>query len=88
MSVKIRPVLICTLSLLLSACSGSASAPDSAEDAKVSAEVSRLSNGFRSITAGQRLTLSDAGSEGYLRENRPAGVLAGAKMLGALNATA
>ena len=42
MSVKIRPVLICTLSLLLSACSGSASAPDSAEDAKVSAEVDKM----------------------------------------------
>lgn len=49
MSVKIRPVLICTLSLLLSACSGSASAPDSAEDAKVSAEVDKM---FRDYQTG------------------------------------
>lgn len=49
MSVKIRPALICTLSLLLSACSGSASAPDSAEDAKVSAEVDKM---FRDYQTG------------------------------------
>ena len=40
--MKISPLLICTLSLLLSACSGSASAPDSTEDAKISAEVDKI----------------------------------------------
>lgn len=42
MSVKISPVLVCALSLLLSACSGSASAPENAEDATLSAEVDKL----------------------------------------------
>ena len=42
MSVKTNAVLVCTLSLLLSACSGGASAPDSAEDAKISAEVDKI----------------------------------------------
>ncbi|HBW2223191.1 cell envelope integrity TolA C-terminal domain-containing protein [Klebsiella quasipneumoniae] len=42
MSVKINAVLVCTLSLLLSACSGHASAPDSAEDAQISAEVDEI----------------------------------------------
>ena len=42
MSVKTNAVLVCTLSLLLSACSGSASAPDSTEDAKISAEVDKI----------------------------------------------
>lgn len=42
MSVKINAVLVCTLSLLLSACSGHASAPDSAEDAQISAEVDKI----------------------------------------------
>lgn len=42
MSVKTYGVLVCTLSLLLSACSGGASAPDSAEDAKISAEVDKI----------------------------------------------
>jgi colicin import membrane protein len=37
------------LSLLLSACSGSASAPDSAEDAKLSAEVDKM---FRDYQTG------------------------------------
>jgi colicin import membrane protein len=67
MSVKISPLLICTLSLLLSACSGSASAPDSAEDAKLSAEVDKMFRDYQTgsdqFTAGQRLTLSDAGPE-------------------------
>ncbi|STU74942.1 TolA protein [Klebsiella pneumoniae] len=42
MSVKTNTVLVCTLSLLLSACSGRASAPGSAEDAKISAEVDKI----------------------------------------------
>ncbi|HHG0563199.1 TPA: protein TolA, partial [Klebsiella pneumoniae] len=42
MSVKTNAVLVCTLSLLLSACSGRASAPGSAEDAKISAEVDKI----------------------------------------------
>lgn len=42
MSVKTNAVLVCTLSLLLSACSGGASVPDSAEDAKISAEVDKI----------------------------------------------
>ncbi|WP_202025377.1 cell envelope integrity protein TolA [Klebsiella quasipneumoniae] len=42
MSVKINAVLVCTLSLLLSACAGRASAPDSSEDAKISAEVDKM----------------------------------------------
>ncbi len=42
MSVKINAVLVCSLSLLLSACSGRASAPGSAEDAKISAEVDKI----------------------------------------------
>nr|WP_142982994.1 MULTISPECIES: cell envelope integrity protein TolA [Klebsiella] len=42
MFMKISPLLICTLSLLLSACSGSASAPDSTEDAKISAEADKI----------------------------------------------
>ena len=42
MFVKISPLLICPLALLLSACSGSASAPDSTEDAKISAEVDKI----------------------------------------------
>ncbi|MBW5927733.1 protein TolA [Klebsiella michiganensis] len=42
MFVKISPQLICPLALLLSACSGSASAPDSTEDAKISAEVDKI----------------------------------------------
>ena len=42
MSVKTNAVLVCTLSLLLSACSGSASAPDSTEDAKISAEADKI----------------------------------------------
>ena len=42
MSVKINAVLVCTLSFLLSACSGHASAPDSAEDAQISAEVDKM----------------------------------------------
>lgn len=42
MSVKTNAVLVCTLSLLLSACSGRASAQGSAEDAKISAEVDKI----------------------------------------------
>ena len=42
MSVKTNAVLVCTLSLLLSACSGRASAPGSAEDAKIPAEVDKI----------------------------------------------
>lgn len=42
MSVKINAVLVCTLSLLLSACAGRASAPDSSEDAKIAAEVDKM----------------------------------------------
>ena len=42
MFVKISPQLICPLALLLSACSGSASAPDSTEDAKISAEADKI----------------------------------------------
>ncbi|HCI6424669.1 cell envelope integrity TolA C-terminal domain-containing protein [Klebsiella quasipneumoniae] len=42
MSVKINAVLVCTLSLLLSACAGRASAPDSSEDAQISAEVDKI----------------------------------------------
>ena len=42
MSVKINAMLVCTLSLLLSACAGRASAPDIAEDAQISAEVDKI----------------------------------------------
>lgn len=42
MSVKINAMLVCTLSLLLSACAGRASAPDNSEDAKIAAEVDKI----------------------------------------------
>lgn len=89
--MKISPLLICTLSLLLSACSGSASAPDSTEDAKISAEADKI---LRDYQTGAD-TSPQANASRYLARiqaavfaNRPAGVLARANMLGALNATA
>jgi colicin import membrane protein len=70
MSVKTNAVLVCTLSLLLSACSGGASAPDSAEDAKISAEVDKILRDYQTgsdTSPGQCLTLSGADPGGYLR---------------------
>ncbi len=71
MSVKTNAVLVCTLSLLLSACSGRASAPGSAEDAKISAEVDKIlrdyQTGSDTSPPGQCLTLSGADPGGYLR---------------------
>ncbi len=64
MSVKTNAVLVCTLSLLLSACSGRASAPGSAKDAKISAEVDKIlrdyQTGSDTSPRGQCLTLSGA----------------------------
>ena len=42
MTVRRSPLLFCFLSLLLTACSGTASPPESAEKAKLSAEVDKL----------------------------------------------
>jgi outer membrane biogenesis lipoprotein LolB len=42
MTVRRSPLLFCFLSLLLTACSGTASAPESAEKAKLSAEVDKM----------------------------------------------
>ncbi|VEA99050.1 cell division protein DivIVA [Klebsiella pneumoniae] len=91
MSVKTNAVLVCTLSLLLSACSGRASAPGSAEDAKISAEVDKIlrdyQNGFRYFTPRPMPHAYLARIQAAIFANiGPAGLLARAKMLGALYA--
>lgn len=87
MSVKINAVLVCTLSLLLSACSGHASAPDSAADAQISAEVDKI---LRDYQTGAD-TSPQAKASRYLARIRAAIFAnidqpdsARAKMLGAL----
>lgn len=49
MTLRPSPALFCLLSLLLTACSGTTSAPDSAEEAKLSAEVDKM---FRDYQMG------------------------------------
>ncbi len=49
MPLRLSPVRVCLLSLLLSACSAPPSAPDSAENAKLSAEVDKM---FRDYPMG------------------------------------
>lgn len=49
MPLRLSPVRVCLLSLLLSACSAPPSAPDSAENAKLSAEVDKM---FRDYPIG------------------------------------
>nr|VXZ84620.1 Uncharacterised protein [Klebsiella pneumoniae] len=70
MSVKTNAVLVCTLSLLLSACSGRASAPGSAEDAKISAEVDKILRDYQTGSDTSPRPMPHAiwhGSGGYLR---------------------
>ncbi|HAT1636423.1 TPA: cell envelope integrity protein TolA [Raoultella planticola] len=49
MTLRPSPALFCLLSLLLTACSGTTSAPDSAEEAQLSAEVDKM---FRDYQMG------------------------------------
>ena len=57
MTLRPSPALFCLLSLLLTACSGTTSAPDSAEEAQLSAEVDKM---FRDYQMGANKGDADA----------------------------